>query len=183
MQSSVRRIYVRAPNWVGDLVMATSAFRRVREAFPKAHIACGIRPFLRPLLNGTTFFDEFLAAPKGGGLPGLIRQVRELREREFDLAVVLPNSLVTALVTYLAGIPRRLGYRQGRPGLLNLGLHVASNRRLWVRHGPRRVPKPMPYYYEELLDLLDVPRVELRPVLVTTEDERSRIERWLEERG
>ena len=50
--SHVRRIYVRAPNWVGDFVMATATFARLRAAFPDAHLTLGLRPFLLPLLDG-----------------------------------------------------------------------------------------------------------------------------------
>ena len=179
----VRRIFVRAPNWVGDLVMATSAFRRIRESFPDAHIACAVRPFLKPLLHGSKWFDEFLEAGKAGGIRGLFRQVRELRQRAFDLAIVLPNSLETGLVPFLARVPRRLGYRQGRPGLMNLGLRAQGNRGLLRRHGPRRVPKPMPYYYEDLLDVLALPRVDIRPTLAITAEERAFLAGWLARHG
>lgn len=179
----VRRIYVRAPNWVGDLVMATSAFARIRANFPAAQITLAVRPFLRPLLAGTTWFDAFLAADKAGGLAGLLRQARTLRRSAFDLAIVLPNSLETALVPFLAGIPRRLGYRQGRPGLMNLGLRAESNRAFGTRHGPRRVPKPMPYYYEDLLDVIGLERGDIRPVLAVTNDERDRLKVWLAAHG
>ena len=49
---NVRRIFVRAPNWVGDLVMATAGFARLRAGFPDARITGAMRPFLRPLLTG-----------------------------------------------------------------------------------------------------------------------------------
>ena len=179
----VRRIYVRAPNWVGDLVMATSAFRRVREAFPEAHICCGVRPFLRPLLSGASWFDEYLDVPKARGVRGLLRQVRELKDKRCDLAIVLPNSLETGLVPFLARVPLRLGYRQGRPFLMNLGLRARSNRKLFVRHGPRRIPKPMPFYYEDLLDELGLARVDVHPVLAITADERRFIDAWLAQRA
>jgi hypothetical protein len=62
----VQRVYVRAPNWVGDLVMATATFARLRAAFPRARIVCGLRPYLRALLDGENWFDQVLAAPRGG---------------------------------------------------------------------------------------------------------------------
>ena len=37
-----RNVFVRAPNWVGDLVMATAAFGRIRAGFPAARITCGL---------------------------------------------------------------------------------------------------------------------------------------------
>lgn len=165
-------IWVRAPNWLGDLVMATASFARLRAAFPSARITLGLRPHLKPLLNGTDWFDELVDTPRAGGPAGLWRQVQQMRRAHYDLAVVLPNSLETALVPFLAGVPLRLGYRQGRPLLLNRGL-TAKVRRRWYqrRDGPRRWPTPMPSYYGELLDVLGLPPGGVHPVLQVTAGE------------
>jgi heptosyltransferase-2 len=49
----------------------------------------------------------------------VVQQVREWRKRSFDLAVLLPNSLETALVASLARVPLRIGYAtDGRQSLL-----------------------------------------------------------------
>jgi heptosyltransferase-2 len=182
--STVRRIFVRAPNWVGDLVMATASFARIRAAFPEAHIACGLRPNLRPLLAGTTWFDELVDTPRAGGLAGLRAQVRAMRERRYDLAVVMPNSLETALVPFLARVPGRLGYRQGRPLLLTMGPKARVRRRWFQRRvGPRRVPEPMPQYYRKLLDGLGIPGDELHPHLAVTSAERQWVAQDLAARG
>ncbi len=177
------RIYVRAPNWVGDLVMATTAFERLRAAFPAAHITGAMRPFLRELCDGSPWFDAILDAPRARGVRGVWRQARELRRRRFDLAVVLPNSFETGLVPFLARVPVRLGYRQARPGLMTLGLSAESNRPFWRRRGPRRVPDPMPVYYAKLLDLLDIPPGPARPRLYVRDDDREACVRWLREQG
>jgi heptosyltransferase-2 len=182
--SHVRRILVRAPNWVGDFVMATAAFARLRAAFPDAHLALAARPFLLGLLAGTSWFDELLPAAKAGGLRGLLRQVRAVRGGRFDLAVVLPNSVETGLVPFLARVPLRLGYRQGRPLLLNLGLRARMRRRWWQRRrGPARVPVPMPLYYRELLDVLGIPGDAVHPVLRVTPDEDAWVDADLRARG
>ena len=119
--SAVERIWLRAPNWLGDFVMATAAFARIRAAFPNAHITAGMRPYLRPLVD-EGLFDEIVATPKASGLGDFARQVRALRQQRHDLAIVLPNSWITGAVPFFAGIPLRLGYRQGRPLLMNLGI-------------------------------------------------------------
>lgn len=179
-----QRIFLRAPNWVGDLVMATASFARVRRAWPSAEIIGGIRPYLRSLLAGSGWFDGLIETPPAGGVTGLVRQAADLRRGRFDLAVVLPNSLETALVPWLAGIPRRVGYRQGRPLLLTDGLRARPGRRPpWRRHGPRRVPEPMPQYYSALLDVLGLPAIDPHPQLTVTAEERAAFDVWLTERG
>ncbi|MEQ1632067.1 MAG: lipopolysaccharide heptosyltransferase II [Planctomycetota bacterium] len=182
--SHVRRIFVRAPNWVGDFVMATAAFERLRRAFPQAHIAIGGRPFLQPLCNGSAWCDEFVPMPRAGGIRGLFAQIGAVRRGRFDLAVVLPNSLETGLVPFLARVPIRLGYRQGRPLLMNRGLTVKAQRRLWEKRlGPRRKPVPMPRYYRELLDVLRLPGSDLHPQLRVTSEESLWVDADLKARG
>lgn len=175
---TVARIWVRAPNWLGDFVMATASFRRLRDAFPKAHITVGMRPFLRDLLRGSDWFDEVVDTPSFRSPAALWRQVSAMRRQRFDLAVVLPNSPATGLVPFLARVPRRLGYRQGRPGLMNLG-RKANVRRRWFqrRQGPRRWPTPMPNYYHDLLDELGLPPGGVHPELFVTDE----AEAWVDE--
>lgn len=177
------RVFVRAPNWVGDFVMATGAMERLRAAWPDAHITIAARPHLLPLLSGSNWCDATLPTPKAGGVKGLWDQVRAVRAGRFDLAVVMPNSPETGLVPLLARVPRRLGYRQGRPGMMNLGLRAQRNRRLFRRHGPRRVPIPMPSYYAQLLDVLGIPAGRDGTVLHVSDTERAEIDTWLRNRG
>lgn len=178
-----QRIFVRAPNWVGDLVMATPALARLRAGYPRAHLAVGLRPYLKPLLSGAPFCDQLIDLPKTPNLRELRRQAAALREQRFDLAVVLSNSLQTGLLVRLAGIRHRLGYTQGRPFTMTMGLRAASQRSLWRRHGPRRVPKPMPQYYADLLDLLGLPAIGDRPQLHVSSDEDARVDAWLAARS
>ena len=164
--------------------MATAAFARIRAAFPAAHVTVGLRPFLRGLLAGSRWFDEIVETPSFRGPGTLLRQVREMRARRFDLAIVLPNSPVTGLVPFLARVPLRLGYRQGRPGLMNLGLGVRVRRRWFQRRqGPRRWPTPMPYYYRDLLDVLGLPGDGIHPQLDVTDEAEGWVDAHLEQLG
>lgn len=180
--SDVESLYVRAPNWVGDFVMATAALDRLRRGFPAARITVALRPYLRQLASGADWADDLLDAPKAGGLSGLLAASRGVRARGFDLAVVLPNSLETALVPFLAGVPRRVGYRQGRAGLLTAGPRARSGRPFWRRWGPRRIPEPMPEYYDRLLDTLGIPPTGTRPRLAVTPADRAAVDAWLAQR-
>lgn len=166
VHDQVRRIWVRAPNWLGDFVMATATFARIRAACPHAHVTVGMRGYLRPLLTGADWFDAVVETPRPAGLRAFWREVRAMRAQRFDLAIVLPNSLAAGLVPFCAGVPWRLGYQQGRPFLMNLGRTAPAARRWWQpRRGPRRVVTPMPEYYRDLLDVLELPARGLHPEL------------------
>jgi len=100
------RILVRGTNWLGDAVMTTPALLRLREKFPNAHIALLTPEKLRglwlhhPAVNETISFatDE-----------GIFTTAKKLRAGRFDLALALPNSPRSAIETWLARIPQRVG--------------------------------------------------------------------------
>ena len=182
--AAIRSIWVRTPNWLGDFVMATATFARIRRAFPAAHITAGMLPYLRPLAAGSNWFDSIVDTPRGGGLGAFWQQVKAMRQARHDLAIVLPNSLATGLVPFVAGVPLRLGYRQGRPFLMNLG-KTAAVRRRWFqrREGPRRWPTPMPTYYHELLDVLGVPAGGAHPELAIADSDVAWVDAHLRSLG
>jgi len=154
--------------------MATASFARIRRAFPNAHVTAGMRPYLRDLADGNDYFDEIVETPRGGGLGGLIKQVRDMRRRRFDLAIVLPNSPATGIVPFLARVPLRLGYTQGRPFMMNIGKSADVRRHWWNRRsGPRRHPNPMPDYYHDLLDLIGLPPGGTHPELAVTQEDET----------
>jgi heptosyltransferase-2 len=114
-------LLVRAPNWTGDLVMATPGFRALRGGFPDARITLHVRESLIPLLAGAPWFDEVLPLTSHHrGPAALLREAAALRERRFDLGLCLPDSFSSALLMRLGGVARIVGYRgQGRGWLLD----------------------------------------------------------------
>lgn len=121
---SIERIVVRGTNWVGDAVMTVPALREIRRLFPDANITLATRPWAKGLFADASFVDD-LQVHEGSGLRSVIQQVREWRKRNFDLAVLFPNSLETALVASLARVPLRIGYAtEGRQALLTHPLNL-----------------------------------------------------------
>jgi heptosyltransferase-2 len=115
---NVNRIIVRGTNWVGDAVMTIPALRQLRRLFPKAHITLATRAWAEGLFADADFIDN-LQVHQGSGLRSVVQQVRQWRKGNFDLAILFPNSLETALVASLARVPLRIGYAtDGRQRLL-----------------------------------------------------------------
>ncbi|HHQ49388.1 MAG TPA: lipopolysaccharide heptosyltransferase II [Acidobacteria bacterium] len=153
------RVVVRTTNWLGDVMISLPALRALRERFPDGHLAVQIRANLAELLAGVSWIDEVLPLEIRSGVAGLgdrLRAARALRERRFDLAVLFPNSFDSALLPFLAGIPRRLGYaRDGRGPLLTDPQPATA--------GIRAVHQVR--YYLNLLAPLGVVEADLAPVL------------------
>ena len=140
----IERIVVRGTNWVGDAVMTVPALRKLRRLFPNAHITLATRSLTEGLFTDAEFLDD-LQPHVHSGILSTIGQVREWRKRRFDLAVLLPNSFQSALVAFLAGVPRRIGY-------------AADGRRMLLTH-PLELPewrssRHEVFYYLEIIDQL-----------------------------
>jgi heptosyltransferase-2 len=174
---SPRRIVIRAPTWVGDAVMATPALRALRGAHPGAHITVEGRADLEGLLNGLSSFDEFLVDP-GRGAWTARRRARRLREREFDLAVLLPDSPRAALGPFLARIPRRIGYARDplRRALLTDPLDHP-------RRGGRRIAIPTTERFLEITRRLGCVDRGTEPELLVAPDAAERVDRELARHG
>lgn len=158
----VRKILIRCPNWVGDLVMATPALKSIRKGFPGSHIAWLVKPYSKRVIEALPYFDEILEyddKDQARGLGGFLSWAMRLRRKKFDLAIVLPNSFSSALMVFLAGIKRRVGYsREGRRLMLTDTIDP-------VRDGSKIVPLPMTEYYLRITDTLECPRVTMTPEL------------------
>jgi len=103
-------ILIRVPNWVGDAVLAIPAIKAVRERFPRAEITLMVRPWVAGLFTAAPFVDKIWSEEKPGSVADWSRIARQIRGRSFDLALLLPNSFESALMMFLAGVPRRVGY-------------------------------------------------------------------------
>ncbi len=162
------KIAVFCPNLIGDTVMATPAFRALRQGFPNAKLTLVIKPGVWPTLEGTTWFDEIIRFDPHSldREERTIRVVRRLRRERFDVAVLFPNSIRSAWIAWLAGIPRRVGFvRHGRGWLLSEGLHYPRDAM------GRRLPTPIVESYLKLARQLGCRVDSVRTELATTCDD------------
>jgi len=170
-------ILIVVPNWVGDVVMATPALNAVRRRFAKSRIVHLMRPYVADVLAGTDFCDEQLFWPshvghrRGGD--GFWTLVGRLRERRFDLAVLLTNSFRSALIARLARARRRVGYaRDGRGFLL-------SDRLKPAKKGGVFIPVPALDYYNDLARHLGCEDVSDQMILATSADDEAEVDHRL----
>lgn len=106
------RVWVRLPNWLGDVVMAAPLLRAVRESRPDAEITLLARPAFVPLLESLRLGDRTIPLPPRG--PGYLARFARLRASYPDVWILLTNSLRGDLEALVAGCPQRFGI--ARPG-------------------------------------------------------------------
>lgn len=107
------RIVVRAPNWLGDAVMALPAMRAVRRAWSGKTVILAARASIAPLFREIT-----PAAPDDIAIVDADREADQLRALRADAIVLLPNSFGSAWSAKRGGIGERWGFRAGGRGLL-----------------------------------------------------------------
>src|SRR5690348_15746841 len=98
--SEIKRVVVRGTNWVGDSVMTLPALRALRRVLPEAKITLVVRPSARGIFADIDFIDEILIYNRRTAL-SIPAQVREWRQRQFDLAVLFQNAFEAALIPFL----------------------------------------------------------------------------------
>ncbi|WP_374288413.1 lipopolysaccharide heptosyltransferase II [Pseudomonas fluvialis] len=115
-------ILIIGPSWVGDMVMAQTLFTCLKQRHPDCQIDVLAPDWSRPILERMPEVRNALSFPLGHGVLELAtrRKIGKSLAGQYEQAILLPNSLKSALVPFFAGIPKRTGWKgEMRYGLLN----------------------------------------------------------------
>jgi heptosyltransferase-2 len=175
------KILVRAPNWVGDAVMAIPALEAIRRSNLGDDISILARPAVADLFAGQSFVDRIIAYDHRGrhrGWLGREALIRGLRAEKFSVAVLLQNAFEAAWLAWRAAIPERIGYaRDGRGPLLTKAIAVPKEGEI-SRHES--------HYYLEMLRragwIQDINEIALIRLSIA-EEARARAESMLRKAG
>lgn len=120
---NISKILVIAPSWVGDTMLIHPMLVRLKQRHPDCSIEVLAPAWTEELLQQMPEVSNTITNPFPHGSLQLAARIKlglQLRNRYFDQAIVLPNSLKSALVPFFAGIPLRTGFKgEMRYGLLN----------------------------------------------------------------
>lgn len=101
------------PNWLGDAVMSLPTIKGVRALFPESYLAVLVKSELEDLFRHEPDINEVISYESRHGIKSLsadYRMIKQIRGKEFDLALILPRSFHSALIGFLSKIPNRIGY-------------------------------------------------------------------------
>ena len=126
------RMLVIGPSWVGDMVMAQTLFKWLKQQQPHCLIEVLAPAWTTSLSSRMPEVSRSIEMPIAHGelkLRERYRLAKKLAERHYTQAIVLPNSFKSALIPFFASIPKRTGWiREGRQLLLNDGRHLNKQR-------------------------------------------------------
>jgi heptosyltransferase-2 len=152
-------ILIRAPNWIGDQVLAFYFFYYLRKAYPDAYIASVCVPWVsdiqyRSLIDeviilerpsGSSFFSKFTSLSRQGKWIG--------KKRVWDLAISLPDSFSAAWLLRCAKARSIRGYKfEGRGFLLNDAIELPDER-FQIKHRATAYLELLPAEAQPNMDL------------------------------
>ena len=117
------KIIIRAPNWIGDSILAVPAAYSLSRNFPDAQIWVAAKEWVKDLFTSYDFIKGIIPLPDVDGFKNLKDSIQKIKRFHFDIGVLLTNSFASALLFYLGKIPERWGYStDGRRMLLTRGV-------------------------------------------------------------
>ncbi|MCJ7581871.1 MAG: lipopolysaccharide heptosyltransferase II [Candidatus Aminicenantes bacterium] len=104
------KIAVRAPNWIGDSILALPALSALHENFPDAEIwICGL-DWIKDIFLPLKYVEGVIPLKNPSRMGGLLQNAKRLKKHQFDVGLLLTNSFSSALLFFLARITQRWGY-------------------------------------------------------------------------
>lgn len=177
--SGIRVLVVR-PDRLGDVVLSTPVFQVIKEHYPDAKLTVMVKKGVEPILAGLRTVDEILLyEPEGRhtGLRGFLNLVKDIRSRDFRIAVVLMSHWKIAAAAYFAGVRYRVGPRSKLHSFIFYNRGLRQQRSLVEMHETD--------YNLQLLRRIGI-RVGSRSVPTSvhvSDSARAQAKQWLTERG
>lgn len=145
----MNRILIIAPNWIGDAVMSEPLLAKLKTLYPQSIIDVLASPWVAPIYRACAQVNEVIVADLAHKrLQWSLRKqlAKQVQAKQYNACFVLPNSLKSAIIPWLAKVPLRIGYRgEMRYGFINRTLD-----------NPSKINRPpMAQHYLALSGLLD----------------------------
>ncbi len=112
------KIVIRAPNWIGDSVLALSPIENLSQNLPKAQIWIATNEWVKDLFISHDLIKGIIPLPGANNIKSLNDSAKKIRDHHFDAGILFTNSFISAFLFYLAKIPQRWGYSRDGRGLL-----------------------------------------------------------------
>ena len=117
------KILILGPAWVGDMVLAQSLFKTLKKEHSNCQIDVAAPAWTLPLLERMPEVTKAISLPFKHGELAFWKRIqfgKSLRNQGYTQAIILTNSLKSALLPFAANIPQRTSFLgEMRYGLIN----------------------------------------------------------------
>ncbi|KAF3362210.1 Uncharacterized protein PHSC3_001277 [Chlamydiales bacterium STE3] len=177
VNSKPKNIIVKMPNWIGDAVMATPILKDLKDYYSDAKLTAMCQANVASLLECNPYINEILSYSKPSGWMHRAWHkdiISPLQRGDYDLGVLLTNSLSSAYWFWKGKVKNIVGYSKGvRRFLLNQALPF-----------PKEIDKQhLILTYKNLLTVLGIPISSTQPQLYLNESEKAFAKNFLKRRG
>lgn len=165
------------PNWLGDLVMATPILADLRRHWPDAKITAMCQGVIGQVIQEDPNIDNLFIFKRPKGWMNRQSQhelIEPLKKGDYDLGILLTNSLSSAWWFWIGNVQNRIGYAtHWRSLFLNSPIPFPSQRE--TQH--------LVMTYKMLLEPLGIPVSDTPPRLYLTHEELHTVKEKLYHAG
>jgi lipopolysaccharide heptosyltransferase II len=115
------KIIIVEPNWLGDVIFTTPAFKAIKEAYPKNFLAVVVAPRAAPILENNPYIDKIFKLDEKKEEKSIISKIKfiqKIKSHHFDKAIFFHRSATKTLLIFLAKVKERIGYDYKKRSIL-----------------------------------------------------------------
>lgn len=164
---SAKRILIIGTSWLGDSVITIPTIFGIRDMYPESYIAILAKDTIAGIFRAVSAINEIIPYSKKKGFvkyQALLATAGKIRKMGFDLAIIFPRSLTSALISFFSGIPVRIGFDAGIRGMFLTNT---------LKRDEGRSSIHQVHYYKKLLKPLGNSRFPDLPALVLPQAEKK----------
>lgn len=143
------RILLVRTDRIGDVILTTPMIEILRKHLPRAYIAFMAIPQTLEIVEGNPYLDEVIVYDRKGQHRGAVQTLLfslALRKKYFNISISFHPTTRSNWITFLAGIPKRIGYDKKFGWLLT---HSIKNEKY-------KGEKSEAFYNEDFLHFLNI---------------------------
>ncbi|MCL6494094.1 MAG: glycosyltransferase family 9 protein [Ignavibacterium sp.] len=109
MKIKPRNILIVRTDRIGDVVLSLPLARIIKQHYPNAKVTFLVRAYTKALVENNHFIDEVIILKEESSRILIAKNVKQLKQKNFDTAIVVYPTFKIALIVYLSRIKYRVG--------------------------------------------------------------------------
>lgn len=109
MNIEPRNILIVRTDRIGDVVLSLPLARIIKQHYPKAKVTFLVRAYTKALVENNYFIDEVIILKEESTKILIAENIKQLKKKNFDTAIIVYPTFKIALITFLSGIKYRVG--------------------------------------------------------------------------